>query len=60
MRLINFLKRGAEFAQLDVGQLECNSLQVKHNIEIGSFTATYKQVKDLKDDDVVLVLEKMP
>jgi hypothetical protein len=49
-----------DVAQLKVGQLECNSLKVKHNFELGSFTATYKLAEDLGADDVVLVLEKMP
>ena len=53
-------KSGAECAQLKVGQLESNSLKVKHNFELGSFTATYKLAEDLGADDVVLVLEKMP
>ena len=53
-------KSGAECAQLKVGQLECNSLKVKHNFELGRFTATYKRSDELTKDDVVLVLEKMP
>ena len=51
---------GEDFARLNVGQLESNSLKVKHNFELGSFTATYKRAEELAEDDVVLVLEKMP
>lgn len=49
-----------DFARLNVGQLESNGLKVKHNFELGSFTATYKRAEELGADDVVLVLEKMP
>lgn len=49
-----------DFARLSVGQLECNSMKVKHNFELGSFTATYKRTEDLAEDDILLVLEKMP
>ena len=66
MGLFNVIRRrkapksGAECAKLKVGQLECNSLKVLHNFELGSFTATYKRAEELAEDDVVLVLEKMP
>ena len=48
-------KSGAECAQLKVGQLECNSLKVKHNFELGSFTATYKPAEDLGADEFDMV-----
>lgn len=41
------------------GVLRCNSLLVRHNLEIGAFTATYKKASELKEDDIVLVLEKI-
>jgi len=46
------------FNRIKTGVLECNYLKVKHCFELGAFTVTYKKASELKDDDIVIVLEK--
>lgn len=42
-----------------ISVLKCNSLTVNHYLQIGSYCATCKAMKDVRPDDVVLVLEKI-
>ena len=47
------------FKAIATGIIKCNSLLVRHNLEIGEYTAFVKKVADLRSTDTVLVLEKI-
>ena len=47
-------------AQMNIGQLSCNALTVNHYFQLGGFLVRYDRLKDLKDDTIVMTLEKMP
>ncbi len=47
-------------AQMNVGQLICNALTVNHYFQLGSFLVHYDKLRDLKEDTIVMTLEKMP
>ena len=46
-------------AQMNVGQLTCNALTVNHYFQLGSFLVRYDKLRDLKEDTIVMTLEKM-
>ena len=45
-------------AQMNVGQLTCNALTVNHYFQLGSFLVRYDKLKDLKEDTIIMTLER--
>lgn len=45
-------------AQMNVGQFTCNALTVNHYFKLGSFLVRYDRLKDLKEDTIIMTLER--